>query len=128
MNRINYVARTPDQLYSEVYDLRANKDAFVCYIRGKCCRDYASFIAQFASALQFPEYFGDNWAALDECLTDLDWLRMKEVSIVIDFGVEFLKYDRNHHHAFTILLEEMLEYWHENQEQRKVTLTINLGY
>lgn len=37
-------------------------------------RDKATLLQRFATALDFPFWFGHNWDALDDCLTDLDWL------------------------------------------------------
>jgi hypothetical protein len=43
-------------------------------IRGHKARTTAALFDEFAAALQFPCYFGENWDAFDECLTDLKWL------------------------------------------------------
>ena len=36
--------------------------------------DKAALLARFAAALHFPDWFGHNWDALSDCLTDLSWL------------------------------------------------------
>jgi len=41
---------------------------------GAAVRGKADFLAASAAALAFPAYFGHNWDALAECLTDLAWL------------------------------------------------------
>jgi RNAse (barnase) inhibitor barstar len=33
-----------------------------------------AFFVAISSAFEFPDYFGNNWEALKDCLTDLDWL------------------------------------------------------
>jgi hypothetical protein len=43
-------------------------------IRGQKAKTAAELFDEFAAALQFPCYFGENWDAFDECLTDLEWL------------------------------------------------------
>lgn len=37
------------------------------------CSDKATFLERTAEALSFPEWFGQNWDALYDCLTDLGW-------------------------------------------------------
>jgi hypothetical protein len=48
----------------------------------KSLPDAATLFASLATSLQFPEYFGHNWNALDECLTDFHWLSPGAVGIV----------------------------------------------
>lgn len=43
-------------------------------LRGKQMPTTEDMFNEFAAALQFPYYFGGNWAAFDECLADLSWL------------------------------------------------------
>jgi hypothetical protein len=42
-------------------------------IRGWKCGDVAALHSEIGAALQFPSYYGENWDACDECITDLEW-------------------------------------------------------
>jgi RNAse (barnase) inhibitor barstar len=43
-------------------------------VDGSAMDDRAGLFAQFAAALEFPDWFGHNWDALVDCLRDLSWL------------------------------------------------------
>ena len=43
-------------------------------VRGNKMTTESQLFDEFAAALQFPVYFGENWSALNDCLTDLAWL------------------------------------------------------
>ncbi len=40
---------------------------------GRLLGDKASLLCALSRELHFPDYFGGNWDALDECLADLSW-------------------------------------------------------
>lgn len=60
----------------EAPEAAARALGFFCVrIDGGSVPDGAALLARLARELQFPDYFGANWDALQDCLTDLpDWL------------------------------------------------------
>lgn len=38
------------------------------------CRSKAELLTRIAAAMDFPPWFGHNWDALADCLSDLSWL------------------------------------------------------
>jgi len=64
-----------DEANDLVYGLQCDPaGGAVRVIRGRKCPDYAALHNEVAAALQFPGYYGENWDAMDECITDLAWM------------------------------------------------------
>jgi len=42
----------------------------------------SELFAFLAESIPLPEYFGHNWDALEECLTDLDWLDLPKITLI----------------------------------------------
>src|SRR6516225_3387906 len=64
--------------------------AVVRRIRGHKAKTTAALFDEMAAALQFPSYFGENWNALDECLSDLEWLAGDACLLVFERAPELL--------------------------------------
>ena len=50
-----------------------------------------SFLEEFARGLDFPDYFGGNWDALEDCLRDLEWLSAEAFVLIITNAEQVLK-------------------------------------
>lgn len=48
------------------------------------CTGKDDALARFARALRFPDWFGGNWDALQDCLSDLSWLRAEGYLLLLD--------------------------------------------
>lgn len=58
-------------------------DARIWKVRGSKMRTLSAMFTEFGAALQFPYYFGENWSALSDCLTDLDWTRAQDYLVLV---------------------------------------------
>ena len=61
-----------DKNHSVVVDIDGNKMV-----------DKNVFFSFISKELYFPDYFGKNWDALDECLQDLEWLDISVNQVLI---------------------------------------------
>ena len=68
----------------------ADTGVTVRVLSGAKMRTKAQLLAEFASSLDFPAYFGANWDALADCLGDLDWLRGFAYVFIIERADELL--------------------------------------
>lgn len=68
------VFRTSPSSAAKIADAAALAGFDVRRIDLHACRNKAEVIARIAEALEFPDWFGHNWDALADCLSDLNWL------------------------------------------------------
>ena len=118
---------TDGSLYSMMYWME-RRDVAICRVRGSLCRTLDSFFLEVSASLRFPYYFGWNWGAFDECITDLEWLVFSEIAIIIeDYDVLFE--DEEERSELKGLLEKHLDaavqYW--EKEQVPVYVLLNSG-
>ncbi|MGH3496019.1 MAG: barstar family protein [Nocardioidaceae bacterium] len=75
-------------------------------IRGRKARTLDRLFDEFAAALQFPYYFGENWAAFRDCVSDLDWLPFRPGVVVVVHGADEVLADA-HPAELTILVQTL---------------------
>lgn len=66
------------------------------------CGDKAEVLDRFARALRFPDWFGNNWDALADCLGDLSWWPADGYLLLVDHAGAWRAADGD---AFAIVLD-----------------------
>ena len=74
--------------------------------------DKKTFLDRIAKVLQFPDWFGYNWDALNDCLTDLEWLPTKTGYVLIfENGDRFAAGHKQDFHKAMDVFRAASEYW-----------------
>ena len=65
-------------------NLKIGKNVFISAINGENCGEKEDLMDEIANALEFPDYFHENFDSLHECLTDLNWIDRNDIVLVIN--------------------------------------------
>lgn len=95
--------------------VRPPNDFALKVIQGAKCQTTAGLLTEHARALDFPDYFGHNWDALEECLTDLEWLPAKGYIFLITNAGCVLPDDEEEYETFLEILRDAGEAWGTGQ-------------
>lgn len=68
-----------------------DQGTFVASINGLYCQTKKDALSEIAKSLMFPEHFGGNLDALEDCLTDLSWIEKEKVIMIINNVNHFLR-------------------------------------
>lgn len=71
--------------------------------------------AVVSTAMQFPDYFGNNWDALDECLSDMDWLPADGYLLILRDAAQGWSQSPYVLGRFVTSWLDACEYWTEQQ-------------
>ena len=95
-------------------------DGFLVKVmRGSKCRSAEGLFAELAKALEFPDYFGHNWDALEECLADLEWLPAKGYLLFFTDAEQILPDDEEEFATFLEVLNDAGEAWASGQTEKR---------
>ncbi|HJT19823.1 MAG TPA: barstar family protein [Nitrospira sp.] len=87
----------------------------VSLLKGTKCSTAAGLFAEFARVMRFPDYFGHNWDALEECLADLEWLPAKGYVLLMTDSEQVLQDDEEEYATFIEVLSDAGEAWASGQ-------------
>jgi len=80
-------------------------------LRGSKMKNVDHLYDEFSAALQFPEYFGENWAAFDECIADLDWLPARGYILMVYEAAFLLNDEVSDRPAFLRIMAKTCKEW-----------------
>lgn len=98
------------QLYHQLSEKTSN-EFFLTSIDGKDCSNKTALFNTFSSKLQFPDYFGNNWDAFNDCFNDLEWLNSKQYVLFFKNFEETLTEDLDELDIFLEIIEEAIKEW-----------------
>jgi RNAse (barnase) inhibitor barstar len=89
------------------------------------CATKQEFLARTAAALEFPAWFGGNWDALFDCLTDLSWRPAPGYVVIFENAADLQRVHPGTLATATGILEDVVEAWRARHASFRAFVGIN---
>jgi RNAse (barnase) inhibitor barstar len=93
------------------------------HLDGKNIGRKEQLLNHVATVLRFPNHFGHNWDALEECLTDLEWVDGDGYVIYFDHIDGLLSAHPDQFETFVEIARDAVASWQEDGEAMVVLLS-----
>ena len=111
------------QLFQKLTAELINKNIQVFYLDGKEITNKQTFLKQAGESLKFPAYYGQNWDAFNDCITDLGWCPARAYILIYDQPEIFAKAEPEQWQIALTILNYAVEYWREKKHPNGYFLT-----
>ena len=93
---------------------KSTRGYLIIRIDSRDCKNKEELFGEFTYQFDFPEYFGYNWDALKDCMTDLSWFddRYKGIILIVNGQKDLLSQEKaeDKEYFYTTLLD-IATYW-----------------
>ena len=93
------------------------------HVDGKTIERKEQLLNHVATALHFPGHFGHNWDALEECLTDMEWVDAEGYLIYYDHIDGLLAAHPDQFETFVEIVRDAVASWKEDDTAMVVLLS-----
>lgn len=94
------------------------------HLDGRRARDKDAFLALCAEVFGFPDWFGGNWDALEDCLADLSWAPSQEGYLVLyESWADLADLDQGAFRTALDVFAEAVETWRDTPTPMTVLLS-----
>jgi RNAse (barnase) inhibitor barstar len=90
------------------------QSGYLAEIDGKSVSMKWELLDAFKKAFKFPDYFGYNWDALNECINDLKWLEAASYVFVLK-NPEMMGMSAEDQEILIDILKKAMKYWGEGR-------------
>ncbi len=92
-------------------------------LNGDRITNKAEFLAACAQVMQFPAYFGQNWDAFEDCLTDLDWLPAQGYVLLYTHSQRYAQADPANWDILLDIFHSAIAYWKQTSSPMYILLS-----